>query len=239
MNTNGSMLPGSGRLLAASFAVSITVHAVILVASGYTRFSPVYFGAATAPSAESGVMLEIVTGEPVTEPAPAMPPVPENKVVVARTPIAENAPLPPEPAKAVPDIAVLAKNSGDAVADIHRDISPAAPVATAAGTTALTAAGGAAADLTSVRARPDYLRNPPPVYPPAARRAGLQGTVLLEACINERGAVAGLRVKNSSGHLILDRAAAKSVGEWRFHPACIGPLPIASTVEIPVRFQLE
>lgn len=49
------------------------------------------------------------------------------------------------------------------------------------------------------------------VYPRAARRAGIQGTVILEVTIDGKGKISGAKVLESSGHSILDAAALRAV----------------------------
>jgi protein TonB len=51
--------------------------------------------------------------------------------------------------------------------------------------------------------------------------------------------VEALSISQSSGHALLDQAALKAIKSWRFRPARAGPLPIPSTVEVPIRFTLE
>jgi len=80
---------------------------------------------------------------------------------------------------------------------------------------------------------PRYLENSPPVYPPAAKRKGYEGTVLLSVKILTNGTVSELRVKKSSGYSILDRAALKAVEKWKFE------IPFTVWVDVPVRFVLE
>ena len=88
-------------------------------------------------------------------------------------------------------------------------------------------------------ARPEYSKNPRPVYPKLARKRGYEGVVLLEVLVNKAGVVEDLRVKKTSGHAILDRAAEKSVKKWMFEPAMIGGKAIQTWVVVPVRFKLE
>jgi periplasmic protein TonB len=81
---------------------------------------------------------------------------------------------------------------------------------------------------------------PHPAYPDAARDAGIQGTVVLEADVDEDGAVTAVRVAIPSGSDLLDRAAAEAVRRWRFAPATCGGAPVATTVRIPpIRFRLD
>lgn len=80
--------------------------------------------------------------------------------------------------------------------------------------------------------------NPPPDYPIAARRRGIEGLVLLSVEVSPSGRAASIRIAESSGSRLLDEAAQRAVEQWRFSPARHAGLPVASFVEIPVRFRL-
>lgn len=88
-------------------------------------------------------------------------------------------------------------------------------------------------------ARPLYQSNPPPVYPPQARRLGQQGTVLLEVLVSAAGRAEELKIIGGSGSRSLDAAALKAVGEWRFQPGSENGRPKAMRVLVPVRFELR
>jgi protein TonB len=96
-------------------------------------------------------------------------------------------------------------------------------------------------DSPRVEARVDVaaLNNPKPPYPLAARRLGLEGRVLLAARVTADGACAEVRLKQSSGHALLDASALESVRRWRFLPARHGDSPVESWVEVPVSFRLH
>ena len=85
---------------------------------------------------------------------------------------------------------------------------------------------------------PRYKNNPPLKYPVIARRRGYEGKILLSAMISVDGTVVGVKVKESSGHPILDRAAMKAVEAWEFEPARRMGSPIYMSVDVPVRFVL-
>lgn len=87
--------------------------------------------------------------------------------------------------------------------------------------------------------RPVSVRNPPPRYPAQARRQGWEGVVVLRAQIDRHGRVASMALLESSGHTVLDRAAMSAIENWLFVPAQMGGQPIAATVDIPVRFEME
>lgn len=86
---------------------------------------------------------------------------------------------------------------------------------------------------------PVYQTNPPPAYPQLARRRGLEGTVELDVLVNRLGRAAEIRLAASSGHPLLDRAAVKAVGTWRFLPGAREQEKIDMWVRIPVRYALQ
>lgn len=84
-----------------------------------------------------------------------------------------------------------------------------------------------------------YLRNPPPQYPPAARRSGDEGTVLLKVLVTSDGTAARVELDRSSGSVLLDGAALDAVRIWRFVPARRGAQNVEDWVRVPVVFRLE
>lgn len=88
------------------------------------------------------------------------------------------------------------------------------------------------------QAKPDYLRNPAPVYPEAARRNGWEGLVLLKVLVSKEGACEKISVVKSSGHSVLDKSALRAVKDWKFLPARAGAMSFSSWIKVPVRFVL-
>jgi periplasmic protein TonB len=88
-------------------------------------------------------------------------------------------------------------------------------------------------------ARPIYRLNPSPKYPRIARIRGYQGNVLLDVLVNKNGKVHDLKIYKSSGHPLLDRAAASSVKHWLFEPGMIGEKKTDMWVRVPIRFELR
>ena len=84
--------------------------------------------------------------------------------------------------------------------------------------------------------RPDKLAQPP--YPEAARRQGVEGTVILLVKVLIDGRAGEVKVKQPSGSALLDDAAVTTAREWKFAPATRGPAPVEAWVEIPVKFEL-
>ncbi len=83
-----------------------------------------------------------------------------------------------------------------------------------------------------------YLDNPPPPYPPIARRNGEQGRVLLRVHVTSAGTPDAVEVRTSSGSLRLDNAALETVRQWRFVPARRGDETVAAWVLVPISFTL-
>jgi TonB family protein len=80
------------------------------------------------------------------------------------------------------------------------------------------------------------IKDVPPIYPPMQMSLGIQGTVVVEATIDERGRVAAARILRSV-HL-LDQSAIDAVRQWEFEPGSNVPAVIRVTVEFsptPVR----
>jgi|SRR5271157_558576 len=80
------------------------------------------------------------------------------------------------------------------------------------------------------------LYQPPPPYPPLARMARIQGTVILQAIIGKDGTVQNLRVL--SGHPLLVRAAVDAVKTWRYQATLLNSEPVDVLTEISVNFTL-
>lgn len=103
-----------------------------------------------------------------------------------------------------------------------------------------TPVSGSNRDEPRVEARHDVasLNNPKPPYPLGARRRGLEGHVLIAAQVRADGRCTETRVRQSSGHELLDASARDAVRRWRFVPARRGDTPVDSWVEVPIVFRL-
>lgn len=87
--------------------------------------------------------------------------------------------------------------------------------------------------------RADFLTPPaPPAYPAAARRLGIEGTVIIRALVEHPGEPSQVTLWQSSGESLLDRSALEAVRHWRFRPMTQGGATIAAWVEVPVTFSI-
>jgi periplasmic protein TonB len=75
-----------------------------------------------------------------------------------------------------------------------------------------------------------------PEYPPLARQARIQGTVVLRAIINREGRIENLQLV--SGHPMLVQAAMDAVRQWRYRPYVLNDQPLEVETQITVNFTL-
>jgi len=150
---------------------------------------------------------------PAASRAPVPAPVVRHKAARATRPAVEPAPSP-------------------AVASPSTGIGEAGTAGGAGGGTGSGGAGGGSA------ASPAYGSNPEPPYPMAARRLGLEGTVVLRVVVATDGRPASVVVLQSSGHEVLDTSALETVRtRWRFVPARRNGMPVEDSVQVPIRFR--
>ena len=89
---------------------------------------------------------------------------------------------------------------------------------------------------TSSMLQGSLIRTVQPVYPPIARTARIQGSVVLAAVIGKDGAITGLRVL--SGHPMLVKAAVEAVSQWHYRPYILNNEAIEVDTQITVNFTL-
>lgn len=75
-----------------------------------------------------------------------------------------------------------------------------------------------------------------PVYPPLARQARIQGTVILDVIITKTGEISD--VKLVSGHPMLAPAAIEAVRQWRYRPYEKDGEPVDVKTTVQVNFKL-
>jgi periplasmic protein TonB len=80
------------------------------------------------------------------------------------------------------------------------------------------------------------LKRTPVIYPPDAKTAGISGTVVLAAQINEYGSVESLRVV--SGPSALQQAAMDAVKTWVYKPYLLNGEPVGVKTTVNVIFTL-
>jgi protein TonB len=104
--------------------------------------------------------------------------------------------------------------------------------------TAFPAPPGGVPALTGGRVQnPRLLTSVQPVYPPLAKKQGLEGDVTIEATIDATGQVGGMKVV--SGPVTLQQAAMDAMRLWKYEPAKLNGQPVSMQTRVIIRFKLH
>jgi protein TonB len=215
--------------------ISVSVHALILLLGGLA-FKQAVVG--IAPGRNSiEVNLVAAPSQPAVQPPvdePTIPPIepplpeveiPRPQVTFTPTPIpmpdAMSVPL-PTTAQPQPSPAHKVTSHDKSSRDTGKD------------TVTEQILGGAIVDE-----EPDYLSNPPPVYPEDARSAGQQGVVTLDVIVGTDGRPETIKIISGSGYYLLDDSAKSAVQHYKFRPATMGGIKCRSHVKVPICFRLD
>ena len=76
-----------------------------------------------------------------------------------------------------------------------------------------------------------------PVYPAAAKSAGVQGSVELQAVISAEGVPQDIQVVSSPSD-DLSQSALEAVRQWRYRPTLLNGNPVTILTEILVNYTL-
>jgi periplasmic protein TonB len=86
--------------------------------------------------------------------------------------------------------------------------------------------------------RPEILKRVQPRYTDIARKAGVQGSVIVEAIIDTQGRVTDARVLRGLP-MGLDQEAVDAILQWRFKPAYQGSRPVKVYFTLTVNFTIQ
>lgn len=76
-----------------------------------------------------------------------------------------------------------------------------------------------------------------PAYPPLARQTHIQGSVIIDAILDERGNVVEMKVL--SGPPLLIQSALDAVGRWKYEPTYLNDEPVPVQLNVTVTFRLN
>ncbi len=178
----------------------------------------------------------------VAPPEPSAPATPIAQPVHALTPAAVMPVLPVSPQQA------SAPNPAPAAPVMHEAPAAVATGAPPADVRSVTAPAGMAPGVTNVPpvtrgpitvSGVDYLSPPTVEYPISARRAGLEGRVMLRLLIDEKGQPQRADVQQSSGHPRLDEAARAAALRALFKPHLEDGQPMPVYALVPISFSLK
>ena len=149
----------------------------------------------------------------------------ETLVVKSETP---SAPAPAPVVELVEPPAPGALNVGQSSADNGINGIVGAPTSAAQPAATIKLSQGVAQGL--------LMKRVPPVYPPAAHQARIQGAVELQATIGKDGNIANL--KQISGDKVLGHAAIEAVKQWKYRPYLLDGQPVDIQTQVTVNFTL-
>jgi TonB family protein len=92
-------------------------------------------------------------------------------------------------------------------------------------------------DVSSSEAVDSLIKRVSPAYPPLARQARIQGTVILKIVISKSGDVQNLQL--ISGHPMLAPAAIEAVKQWKYKPFIVNGEPVEVETTVQVNFTLS
>ena len=222
---------GSSRRLTVTTSIALHVAAVVLLV-----ILPLVSGV-TLPASMDGISNYVLAETLPTPPMPQPPPPPAPATAPVPNPDAAPIDAPrsiepevdrlPEGVTAVPGGVPVPGSTGVPGGLIQQESVTLAPPPPARGPLPV---GG---NISPPR-RTTYV---PPLYPPIAQSARVEGTVILEAIISERGEVTAVKVLRSVP--LLDDAARAAVAKWRYSPTTLNGVNVAVIMTVTVTFSLK
>jgi protein TonB len=233
-----------------SLPLAIGLHLVGLTAFAFASYWNV--GPVTEPDLNVA-FIDVVLPKPMIQqgggvsrpPAPThrpqpVPPVPETQTVQPDLGDIPDTPAPPAPGPTQESIFPGTDptappgpgdpngdpNSHNEVGDIHGTLEPVPP------------AVDGPVYLTPEMSRPRALQPIQPRYTEQARKAGVQGTVIVEAIIDETGHATNVRVVRGLP-MGLDRSAVEAIRQVTFQPAMRGGRPVKVYFNLTVNFTIQ
>jgi protein TonB len=81
------------------------------------------------------------------------------------------------------------------------------------------------------------LKRVEPSYPELAKKARIQGIVLLQVTVDESGRVADIKIIR--GHPLLNEGALSAVRQWEYSPTLLNGEPVQVIATVTVNFILR
>lgn len=174
---------------------------------------------------EGGVLLVSLVAEPIALPGEVI------QGVAVGAGAAQPAATPVPPARPVP-VATIASSAPAAVA---------APEIAAPGPSPVVAVPAPAAvpAVAEVFTPPSFRVHEEPAYPERARRAGVEGDVVVKVLLSARGEIRRVELARSSGSRLLDEAALAAARASQFSPAERNRVPVEAEATATYRFELR
>jgi len=81
------------------------------------------------------------------------------------------------------------------------------------------------------------LKQVSPIYPDFAKRAHIQGAVLLLMTVDEQGQPIDVAILE--GHPVFQETALQAARQWRFEPAKVDGRPVIAVFRLTLKFTLK
>jgi protein TonB len=156
-------------------------------------------------------------------------------------PVKKERPAPKSAAKPAPESKPAPRTPSTAPATAQESQQEAKPAPAPAPSSPATAAPPAppAPVRTSASEASYAATNRTPPYPRISLTNGEEGTVVLRVLVTAEGTAGAVEVKASSGYMLLDESARKTVMTWRFKPATVDGKPVSEWYQVPIPFKLQ
>jgi protein TonB len=89
-----------------------------------------------------------------------------------------------------------------------------------------------------VEVKPQIVSSPPPKYPELARKAGIEGKVVVKMLVDIDGSIMDVKILKSSGNTMLDQSAVQAAYKAKFTPAKQRDKLVRVWVSRPIDFKL-
>jgi periplasmic protein TonB len=219
--------------------VAILAHGLLLagvVTASYWNVEEV-----AEPDTYNIIPLALGPDLPAPEPPPA-PPAPQPPTAPVAPPVATPVDVPPVsvddiPPTPLPVDAPISSEFAGPVSDQPATPSSGGPVCPGCIGTGPNDGTGITHVLPGMTP-PEAITRVMPLYTEPARRARIQGVVILEATIGADGNVYGARILKSLP-MGLDQQAIDAVQRWKFRPARYGQQPRSVYFTLTIRFELQ
>lgn len=153
-------------------------------------------------------------------------------------------PAPPKPVSAsvrelpTPDLAIKVETP---LAPQVKLAAPSLPALLVEGSPSISAGPGVPPQLPGYISASELVAvvRTPPLYPPEARSRRIEGKVVVEFTVTERGEVEDPKIVEANPPGVFDRSVLQSVRQWRFRPKEKDGKPIAVRARQPLEFKLR
>jgi periplasmic protein TonB len=213
-----------------TLVVSVCAHAIAIAA---IIVAPI-FATTDLPEPRRPLTFESITPIDVPSvPAPARPQPAQPLTHTQSFPVIEPPDVAPERPQAIPE--PFADVSAPGGTGVPGDVFP--PVGDVVTAPPQPQAPKAPVPVGGVIRPPTRVLYVEPVYPRVALAGGIEGTVILQAVIDEKGRVREVKVLRSIP--LLDDAALQAVAKWQFTPTLLNGTAVPVVMTVTVGFMLK